>query len=147
MASRNYAPIKALARGQVVIAGNFLGNGTSNPASATVIGNGFDPATITRVSQGLYRLTFSGQFQNLTSISAMVAKGATAATALVITDMQQVMVRNPLQTTVSGRKVTQVDFYVFSPDGTEALEDLATDSRLYFTLVFDNSTVRPSKGR
>lgn len=147
MASRNYAPIKALARGQVVIAGNFLGNGTSNPASATVIGNGFDPTTIARVSQGLYRLTFSGQFQNLTSISAMVAKGATAATALVITDMQQVMVRNPLQTTVSGRKVTQVDFYVFSPDGTEALEDLATDSRLYFTLVFDNSTVRPSKGR
>lgn len=147
MAARNFSPIHALTRGQVVIAGNFLGNGTSNPASANVVGMGFDPTTITRVSLGLYRLTFSGHFDNLSSMSALIAKGATADTALVITDMQQVMARTPLKTTVSGRKVTQVDFYIFSPDGVEALEDLATDSRLYFTLVFDNSKARPTRGR
>lgn len=64
MGSRNTAPVAAINRGVVVIAGSFAPNGSSAVAASSVKGRGF---TVARSNTGLFVVTFTDKWKELLS--------------------------------------------------------------------------------
>lgn len=147
MASRNYAPIRALARGQVIIDGSFIGNGGASPTSTR--GNGI--TSITWVATGRYRINFTGRFERLLNFSACVMPGTTGTTTPVDASGRVVNALQPLNTTVTvnGRsvQVTQVEVFVTENDAAPLLINLAATDQMTFQATFQNSKARPRAGR
>lgn len=147
MASRNYAPIRALARGQVIIDGSFIGNAGANPTSTR--GNGI--TSITWVATGRYRINFTGRFERLLDFSACVMPGTTGTTTPVDASGRVVNALQPLNTTVTvnGRsvQVTQVEVFVTENDAAPLLINLAATDQMTFQATFQNSKARPRAGR
>lgn len=147
MASRNYAPIRALARGQVIIDGSFIGNAGANPTSTR--GNGI--TSITWVATGRYRINFTGRFERLLNFSACVMPGTTGTTTPVDASGRVVNALQPLNTTVTvnGRsvQVTQVEVFVTENDAAPLLINLAATDQMTFQATFQNSKARPRAGR
>jgi hypothetical protein len=147
MASRNYAPIRALARGQVIIDGSFIGNAGASPTSTR--GNGI--TSITWVATGRYRINFTGRFERLLDFSACVLPGTTGTTTPVDASGRVVNALQPLNTTVTvnGRsvRVTQVEVFVTENDAAPLLINLAATDQMTFKATFQNSKARPRTGR
>lgn len=147
MASRNYAPIRALARGQVIIDGSFIGNAGASPTSTR--GNGI--TSITWVATGRYRINFTGRFERLLGFSACVMPGTTGTTTPVDASGRVVNALQPLNTTVTvnGRpvQVTQVEVFVTENDAAPLLINLAATDQMTFKATFQNSRARPRTGR
>lgn len=147
MASRNYAPIRALARGQVIIDGSFIGNAGASPTSTR--GNGI--TSITWVATGRYRINFTGRFERLLDFSACVMPGTTGTTTPVDSSGRVVNALQPLNTTVTvnGRsvQVTQVEVFVTENDAAPLLVNLAATDQLTFKATFQNSKARPRAAR
>ena len=147
MASRNYAPIRALARGQVIIDGSFIGNAGASPTSTR--GNGI--TAITWVATGRYRINFTGRFERLLNFSACVMPGTTGTTTPVDASGRVVNALQPLNTTVTvnGRsvQVTQVEVFVTENDAAPLLINLAATDQMTFQATFQNSKARPRAGR
>ena len=147
MASRNYAPIRALARGQVIIDGSCIGNAGADPT--TVRGLGI--TSITWVATGRYNINFTGRFERMLDFSAMVLPGTTGTTTPTVATARVVNALQPFNTTVtvSGRsvQVTRVEVFITNNTGAEALTNLAATDQLTFTAKFQNSRVRPRAGR
>lgn len=147
MASRNYAPIRALARGQVIIDGSFIGNAGASPTSTRGIGI----TSITWVATGRYRINFTGRFERLLNFSACVMPGTTGTTTPVDASGRVVNALQPLNTTVTvnGRsvQVTQVEVFVTENDAAPLLINLAATDQMTFQATFQNSKARPRAGR
>jgi len=147
MASRNYAPIRALARGQVIIDGSCIGAAAADPT--TVRGLGI--TSITFVATGRYNINFTGRFERMLDFSAMVLPGTTGTTTPTVATARVVNALQPFNTTVtvSGRTVhvTRVEVFITNNTGAEALTNLAATDQLTFTAKFQNSRVRPRAGR
>lgn len=147
MASRNYAPIRALARGQVIIDGSCIGAAAADPT--TVRGLGI--TSITFVATGRYNINFTGRFERMLDFSAMVLPGTTGTTTPTVATARVVNALQPFNTTVtvSGRtvQVTRVEVFITNNTGAEALTNLAATDQLTFTAKFQNSRVRPRAGR
>lgn len=147
MASRNYAPIRALARGQVIIDGSFIGNAGVSPTSTRGVGI----TSITWVATGRYRINFTGRFERLLNFSACVMPGTTGTTTPVDASGRVVNALQPLNTTVTvnGRsvQVTQVEVFVTENDAAPLLINLAATDQMTFQATFQNSRVRPRAGR
>lgn len=142
MASRNMAPVRTLQRGLSKVVGQFTGNGTGAPTG--LLGVGIISAE--RTAAGRYLVTFNGRYQRLLHASAQVFSGVTGGTAPTVASARCVTARAPLQTTVGGRLVTQVEFFVTNNTGTEALTDLASTEILSFEACFVNSRTPPPRG-
>lgn len=147
MASRNYAPIRALARGQVIIDGSCIGAAAADPT--TVRGLGI--TSITFVATGRYNINFTGRFERMLDFSAMVLPGTTGTTTPTVATARVVNALQPFNTTVtvSGRtvQVTRVEVFITNNTGAEALTNLAATDQLTFTATFQNSKARPRAGR
>lgn len=147
MASRNYAPIRALARGQVIIDGSCIGNAGADPT--TVRGLGI--TSITWVATGRYNINFTGRFERMLDFSAMVLPGTTGTTTPTVATARVVNALQPFNTTVTvnGRtvQVTRVEVFITNNTGAEALTNLAATDQLTFTAKFQNSRARPRAGR
>lgn len=147
MASRNYAPIRALARGQVIIDGSCIGAAAADPT--TVRGLGI--TSITFVATGRYNINFTGRFERMLDFSAMVLPGTTGTTTPTVATARVVNALQPFNTTVtvSGRtvQVTRVEVFITNNTGAEALTNLAATDQLTFTATFQNSRSRPRAGR
>jgi hypothetical protein len=147
MASRNYAPIRALSRGQVVIDGSVIGAGAADPTN--LLGNGI--TSITRVATGRYNINFTGRFARMLDFTASVLPGITGTTTPVDASGRVVNALRPLNTTVtvSGRTVlvTRVEVFITENDAAPLLIDLALTQQLTFKATFQNSVARPSRGR
>lgn len=147
MASRNYAPIRALARGQVIIDGSCIGAAAADPT--TVRGLGI--TSITWVATGRYRINFTGRFERLLNFSACVMPGTTGTTTPVDASGRVVNALQPLNTTVTvnGRsvQVTQVEVFVTENDAAPLLINLAATDQMTFQATFQNSKARPRAGR
>lgn len=147
MASRNYAPIRALSRGQVIIDGSFIGNAGADPTTL----RGLGITSITWVATGRYNINFTGRFERLLDFSAMVLPGTTGTTTPTVATARVVNALQPFNTTVTigGRTVlvTRVEVFITNNTGAEALTNLAATDQLTFTAKFQNSRVRPRAGR
>ena len=147
MASRNYAPIRALSRGQVIIDGSCIGNAGADPT--TVRGLGI--TSITWVATGRYNINFTGRFERMLDFSAMVLPGTTGTTTPTVATARVVNALQPFNTTVTanGRtvQVTRVEVFITNNTGAEALTNLAATDQLTFTAKFQNSRARPRAGR
>lgn len=147
MASRNYAPIRALARGQVIIDGSVLGAGAADPTSLR--GNGI--TSVTRVAAGRYNINFTGRFERMLEFSASVLPGTTGTTTPTVATARVVNGLQPFNTTVTvgGRSVlvTRIEVFVTNNTGAEALTELAVGEQLTFKATFQNSRARPRAGR
>ena len=147
MASRNYAPSRALARGQVIIDGSCIGNAGADPT--TVRGLGI--TSITWVATGRYNINFTGRFERMLDFSAMVLPGTTGTTTPTVATARVVNALQPFNTTVTanGRtvQVTRVEVFITNNTGAEALTNLAATDQLTFTAKFQNSRARPRAGR
>lgn len=147
MASRNYAPIRALARGQVIVDGSCIGNAGADPT--TVRGLGI--TSITWVAAGRYNINFTGRFERMLDFSAMVLPGTTGTTTPTVASARVVNALQPFNTTVTvnGRtvQVTRVEVFITNNTGAEALTNLAATDQLTFTAKFQNSKARPRAGR
>ena len=147
MASRNYAPIKALSRGQVIIDGSCIGAAAADPTSV----RGLGIASITFVATGRYNINFTGRFERMLDFSAMVLPGTTGTTTPTVATARVVNALQPFNTTVTigGRTVlvTRVEVFITNHTGAEALTNLAATDQLTFTAKFQNSRVRPRAGR
>ena len=147
MASRNYAPIRALARGQVIIDGSVQGAGAADPTSLRGVGI----TSVTRVAAGRYNINFTGRFERLLDFSASVLPGTTGTTTPTIATARVVNGLQPLNTTVtvSGRTVlvTRIEVFVSNNTGAEALTELAVGDQLTFKATFQNSKARPRAAR
>jgi hypothetical protein len=144
MASKNFAgPDRSLNRGVVKVQGSVVGAGAADPTGR--IGNGI--AAVTRTALGRYLISFSGRYRRLLDFKAAVAPGITGTNAGTVALARTVNHMQPLNTTLSGRLVTQVEVYVTNNTGAEALTELAVGDLLTFEATFQNSTARPSRGR
>lgn len=143
MASKNFAPDRSLMRGVSRIQGSCVGAGAANPTG--IIGNGIN--TITRTAAGRYLISFSGRYRRLLHFTASVAPGVTGTNAGTVALSRVVNSMQPLNTTLSGKLVTQVEVYINNNTGAEALTDLAVGDLLTFEATFQNSAARPSRGR
>lgn len=147
MASRNYAPIRALARGQVIIDGSCIGAAAADPT--TVRGLGI--TSITFVATGRYNINFTGRFERMLNFSACVMPGTTGTTTPVDASGRVVNALQPLNTTVTvnGRsvQVTQVEVFVTENDAAPLLINLAATDQMTFQATFQNSKARPRAGR
>ena len=147
MASRNYAPIRALARGQVIIDGSVIGNAGADPTTL----RGLGITSVTWVAAGRYNINFTGRFERMLDFSAMVLPGTTGTTTPTVATARVVNALQPFNTTVtvSGRtvQVTRVEVFITNNTGAEALTNLAATDQLTFTAKFQNSRVRPRAGR
>ncbi len=142
MASRNYAPVRALQRGLVKVNGSTVGAGAANPTGTLGLGI----TNITRTAAGRYLISFTGRFRRLFHFSASVMPGITGTNAGTVALARVVNAMQPLQTTLSGVLVTQVEVYITNNTGAEALTDLAVGDLLTFEAVFQNSSFKPSSG-
>jgi hypothetical protein len=144
MASKNFAgPDRSLMRGIVKVQGSFIGAGGANPTG--IVGNGI--TSIAWTALGRYLVTFSGQYRRMVAFNGTVLPGTTGTNAGTVALARCVTAMQPLQTTVSGRKVTQVEIFITNNTGTEALVDVAASTSLVFEATFQNSIARPSRGR
>ena len=147
MASRNYAPIRALARGQVIIDGSVIGAGAAEPTN--LLGNGI--VSVTRVAVGRYNINFTGRFERMLDFSASVLPGITGTTTPVDASGRVVNGLRPLNTTVTvgGRSVpvTRVEVFITENDAAPLLIDLALTQQLTFKATFQNSRNRPRASR
>jgi len=147
MASRNYAPIKALARGQVIIDGSFIGNAGADPTTL----RGLGITSITWVATGRYNINFTGRFERMLDFSAMVLPGITGTTTPVDASGRVVNALQPFNTTVTvgGRtvQVTRVEVFITENDAAPLLINLSATQQLTFKATFQNSRTRPRAGR
>lgn len=147
MASRNYAPIKALTRGQVIVDGSFIGNAGADPTDLR--GNGI--ISVTWVATGRYNINFTGRFERLLNFTATVLPGITGTTAPVDASGRVVNALQPLNTTVTvgGRTipVTRVEVFVTENDAAPLLINLSATQQLTFSASFQNSRARPRASR
>lgn len=142
MASRNYAPDRSLMRGVTRIQGSCVGAGGANPTGR--IGLGI--AAITWTNTGRYLISFTGRFRRLLDFRANVMPGITGTNAGTVALSRVVNSMRPLNTTVNGLPVTQIEVYVTNNTGAEALTELAVGDLLAFEATFQNSSARPSVG-
>lgn len=142
MASRNYAPDRSLMRGVTRIQGILTGTGASAPTITAALGL----TSVARTAAGRFLLTFNGRFRRLLHFTAAVAPGITGTNAGTVALARVANAMAPLQTTVNGVPVTQVEVYVTNNTGAEALTDLAVGDLLTFEATFQNSSARPSVG-
>lgn len=120
MAERNFDFLETIGRKKRVVAGSFAPD-TANPVTA-VRGSGF---TVARTAQGVFTLTLSNTYAELTSATATV------------------------QLAAAGARYAQVGAYVAGSrtlvirtvDGAGAEQDIAADAnnRVNFTLVFNDA--------
>lgn len=147
MASRNYAPIRALARGQVIIDGSVIGAAAAGPTSLRGVGI----TSVTRVATGRYNINFTGRFERLLDFSAMVLPGTTGTTTPVDSSGRVVNALQPLNTTVTvgGRtvQVTRIEVFITENDAAPLLIDLPATAMLTFKATFQNSKARPRAAR
>lgn len=147
MASRNYAPIRALARGQVIIDGSVIGAAAADPTSLRGVGI----TSVTRVATGRYNINFTGRFERLLDFSAMVLPGTTGTTTPVDSSGRVVNALQPLNTTVTvgGRtvQVTRIEVFITENDAAPLLIDLPATAMLTFKATFQNSKARPRAAR
>lgn len=147
MASRNYAPIKALARGQVIIDGSVIGNAGADPTTL----RGLGITSVTWVATGRYNINFTGRFERMLDFSASVLPGTTGTTTPTVATARVVNALQPFNTTVTvgGRTVlvTRVEVFITNNTGAEALTNLAATDQLTFKATFQNSRTRPRAGR
>lgn len=144
MASRNFAPARALVRGVTLIHGSCLGaGGMADPTGR--IGAGV--VAITRTAAGRYLISFRGRYRRLLHFTASVMPGITGTNAGTAALSRVVNAMKPLNTTLNGVLVTQVEVYINNNTGAEALTDLALNDLLTFEAVFQNSSYKPSQGR
>lgn len=147
MASRNYAPIRALARGQVVIDGSVIGAAAADPTSL----RGLGITSVTRVATGRYNINFTGRFERLLNFSACVLPGTTGTTTPVDASGRVVNALQPLNTTVTvgGRsvQVTRIEVFITENDAAPLLIDLPVTAMMTFKATFQNSRTRPRAGR
>ena len=142
MASRNYAPDRSLMRGVTRIQGSCVGAGGANPTGR--IGLGI--AAITWTNTGRYLISFTGRFRRLLDFRANVMPGITGTNAGTAALSRVVNAMQPLQTTLNGVPVTQVEVYVTNNTGAEALTNLAAGDLMTFEATFQNSSFKPSTG-
>jgi Lon protease-like protein len=142
MASRNYAPDRSLMRGVTRIQGVLTGTGASAPTITAALG----VTSVARTALGRYLITFTGQFRRLLDFRANVMPGLTGTNAGTVALSRVVNSMRPLNTTVNGLPVTQIEVYVNNNTGTEALTELAVGDLLTFEATFQNSASRPSVG-
>lgn len=142
MASRNYAPVRSLMRGVTRIQGSCVGAGSANPTG--LIGLGI--AAITWTAAGRYLISFTGRFRRLLDFRANVMPGVTGTNAGTVALSRVVNAMQPLQTTLNGVPVTQIEVYITNNTGTEAQVQLAVGDLLTFEATFQNSSARPSVG-
>lgn len=142
MASRNYAPDRSLMRGVTRIQGVLTGTGASAPTITAALG----VTSVARTALGRYLITFTGQYRRLLDFRANVMPGVTGTNAGTVALSRVVNSMRPLNTTVNGLPVTQIEVYVNNNTGAEALTELAVGDLLTFEATFQNSSFKPSVG-
>jgi hypothetical protein len=144
MASKNFAgPDRSLMRGVVKVQGSVVG--AAGNTITGIIGNGIE--TISRTAAGRILISFSGRYRRLLNFTAVVAPGVTGTNNGTVALARVCTIMQPLDTTLNGKLVTQVEVFITNNTATEALTDLAAGNILYFEATFQNSQARPSRGR
>ena len=108
MASRNYAPARSLMRGVTRIQGVLTGTGASAPTITAALG----VTSVARTALGRYLITFTGQYRRLLDFRANVMPGITGTNAGTVALSRVVNSMRPLNTTVNGLPVTQIEVYI-----------------------------------